>query len=85
MSDHTRVNTKISLITNSSQSQKPSLVKPGHVQLQGDMITAALFRLYSRSLRPGGVLLKLAVVDSKVRSEVTAVTQRRDTAAEEEK
>lgn len=38
--------------------------------------------LYSRSLRPGGVLLKLAVVDGEVRPEVTAVTQRRDTAAE---
>lgn len=39
---------------------------------------------YSRSLRPGGVLLKLAVVDCEVRPEVTAVTQRRDAAGERE-
>lgn len=37
---------------------------------------------YSRSLRPGGVLLELAVVDGEVRPEVAAVTQRRDAAAE---
>lgn len=37
---------------------------------------------YSRRLCPGGVLLKLAVVDGEVGPEVAAVTQRSDTAAE---
>lgn len=40
-----------------------------------------LVNLYLRSLSPGGVLLKLAVMDGEVRPEVTAVAQRRDTAA----
>lgn len=33
-------------------------------------------------MRPGGVLLELAVVDGEVRSEVAAVAQRRYAAAE---
>lgn len=45
---------------------------------------AVLVHVYSRSLRPGGVLLKLTVVDGEVRPEVAAVTQRRNTAARKE-
>lgn len=42
-------------------------------------------RCYSRSVRPGGVLLKLAVMDGEVRSEVTAIAQGRYAAAEKER
>ena len=50
--------------------------------LKGSTPAAVLVHLYSRSLGPGGVLLKFTVVDGEVRSEVTAVTQGRDAAAE---
>lgn len=40
---------------------------------------------YLRCLSPGGVLLKFTVMDGKIRPKITAVTQRRDTAAERER
>lgn len=45
----------------------------------------ASFYFYLRSLRPGGVLLKLTVMNGEVRPEITAVTQRSNAAAEGEK
>lgn len=49
------------------------------------MVTTVLVHRYSRRLRSGSVLLKLAVVDGEVRPEVTAVTQGRDTTADRER
>lgn len=52
---------------------------------QHGIILFLIIYFYLRSLRPGGVLLKLTVMNGEVRPEITAVTQRSNAAAEGEK